>query len=275
MKVTNFTNQPEYTQFIEKLQLGSDRSTEDFRNNPENAKTYGESYFSVRNELLLATSSGSLDRNNAIKLHFLRNFEGDFEKDKTVLKRACQEAKTLCKEDFVDFELSGKITNYGNQTLSGIVVTLLGSTSLYNQEISAVSNQNGEYHLRGKIAPYSRLRFRASSNQTTPAYFTYSLIGGEGTRFSQMKDFKLFPILKSFEINTRLHTINFVSSAAKYQYANETYNIDGFFKNMKMEIPEKAIIKRDGTPYIGKASVFIPIKSSDQSLDADIFETEL
>jgi len=216
-----------------------------------------------------------LDRSSAIKLHFLRNFEGDFEKDQIALKRACREAKTLCEKDFVDFELSGIITNYGNQTLPGILVTLLGSSTLYNQEISAVSDSSGAYHLRGKIAPYSRLRFRASSNQTTPAYFTYSLIGGEGTRFSQTKDFKLFPILKSFEINTRLHTVDFLSSAAKYQYANETYSIDGYVTNMKMEIPEKAIVKRDGTPYIGKVSVFIPIKSSDQSLDADIFETEL
>ena len=273
MKVTNFTDQPEHSRFIEKLQLGSSRDTEDFKKNPENAKTYGESYFSVRNELLLATSSGSLDRSNAIKLHFLRNFEGDFEKDKIVLKRACREAKTLCQESFVDFELSGKITNYGNQTLSGVVVTLLGSTTLYNQEISAVSNQNGEYHLRGKIAPYSRLRFRASSNQTTPAYFTYSLIGGEGTRFSQTKDFRLFIISKSFEIDTKSHTIYSPLSSMRPQYTNEIYTIDG--QNIKMEIPEKAIIKRDGTPYIGKVSVFIPIKSSEQRLDADIFETGL
>jgi len=56
MKVTNFTDEPEHMRFIEKLQLGLTRDTVDFKNNPENAKIYGESYFSVRNDLLAISS---------------------------------------------------------------------------------------------------------------------------------------------------------------------------------------------------------------------------
>ena len=199
-------------------------------------------------ELRQTVESGGASSNELFKLSYIAELSGDYASRDALDKQNCEEFGERCPSDRFTVKLSGKVVDIAGDPVQGASVSVLSRSDV----APVVTDSKGAYTLSFGVKEMEKLRVAASKRNFSDGVEPLIILQKGRTSY-EVSPITISSAISIVTIDTRTKTVSGGSG-------NEA-RPDGSFtirtKNSTYEIPAGAVVRKNGTPYLGEVDVYL------------------
>lgn len=191
-------------------------------------------------------ANGSATAEQLWELSYMYELQGKYGKRDEVNATACKLYRARCAGS-IPALLRGTVTDQSGRPVQGAIVTILS----HPEAASTITDVHGAYTLKVSALPMEKIRVSAVKRNFTDGVAS-AVVLTSGAPSYELAPIVLTSPLIIVTIDTQKHTVS---------DPTDTANADGSFvlhaTSSTYQIPAGSIVRRDGSPYLGPADVYI------------------